>query len=418
MSDPCFKPGLMPFEQAQKALQDAAEQYISKVPRKIRSVPIWEADGNIVASEVISPIAVPGHDNSAMDGYALNLSSDALEQTSFEVVGAAFAGQPFQGELGQGQAIKIMTGAKLPEGANAVEMKENVERASEQQITLQQPARLNANIRRAGEDIELNQTVFVPGHRLSPADVGLLASLGKTEIEVYAPPKVAIFSTGDELKAPGQALSDGDIYESNRYVVITMLRRLGAEVIDLGIIPDDKSAITDAFLRADAEADLVLSSGGVSVGDADYTKEVLDDIGQVGFWKIAMKPGKPLAFGSLPNSLFMGLPGNPVSATVTFYHLAKRVIDVLSHADVQDSVKFSATTTAKIKKRPGRRDFQRGIAYPNEQGQWVVEPLSQQGSGILSSISRANCFIDLPADNAGYQQGEQVMVEMFAAYLK
>lgn len=418
MTDPCYKPGLLPFEQAQIELLEAAKRFVASNPRKVETIDIWDADNRVVGEQVVSPLNVPGHDNSAMDGFALHIDPNEPQQLEFEVIGAAFAGSPFKGEVKAGQAIKIMTGGKLPEGANTVEMKENVELLNDQLIRINKPVKLGSNIRRAGEDIAKDQTVFETGHTLTPADIGLLASLGNTKVNVFETAKVAIFSTGDELKAPGQPLEDGDIYESNRYVVISMLKRLGVEVLDLGIIPDSHEAIKAAFVEADEQADLVLSSGGVSVGEADYTKDVLDEIGEVGFWKIAMKPGKPLAFGSLPNSLFMGLPGNPVSATVTFYHLAKLIVDVLSNKKTDATNRFLATTTSDIRKRPGRRDFQRGIATIDADGQWHVSPLQKQGSGILSSISRANCFIDLPAENGGYNNGESVFIELFETFLK
>ena len=414
MADCCSAPGLMPFEQAKNKL-------LSSVPvvTEVEDVNIENADGRVLATNVTSPLNVPAHNNSAMDGYALrddSLSSSSDNRTEFTLVGAAFAGAPFQGELENGQCIRIMTGAVVPDSANTVVMQENVasiENGEGKVITLTQPTKLNNNIRFAGEDIKEGQEVFSAGYSLKAVDIGLLASLGLPQVKVLRKLKVAVFSTGDELKLPGQALNDGDIYESNSQVLVAMLTRLGVEVIPMGIIPDDLTAIEKAFCEADLAADAVISSGGVSVGEADYTKDVLDKLGKVDFWKVAMKPGKPFAYGNLPNSVFFGLPGNPVSAAVTFHQLALPALSKMSGAEVTKNKRMLAQVTDKVKKKPGRMDFQRGIATVSEQGVLQVSPLSAQGSGILSSISRANCYIVLEQDNAGHEAGEQVHIELF-----
>jgi len=414
MADCCSAPGLMPFEQAKHTLLEA----VNKVT-DVESVNIEDADRRVLAKDITSPLNVPAHNNSAMDGYALRDDSLAQNEagiSDFELIGTAFAGAPFQGELKDGQCIRIMTGAVVPDSANTVVMQENVvniENEVGSTVTLSQAAKLNSNIRLAGEDIKQGQTVFSAGYQLKAVDIGLLASLGLPQVEVLRKLKVAVFSTGDELKLPGQPLTQGDIYESNSQVLVAMLTRLGVDVIPMGIIPDTFEAIKQAFTQADEQADAVISSGGVSVGEADYTKDVLDELGQVDFWKVAMKPGKPFAFGQLPNSFFFGLPGNPVSATVTFHQLAKPALMTMAGSAVNEAPKLQAIVTDKIKKKPGRMDFQRGIAAINEQGQLYVTPLSAQGSGILSSISRANCYIVLAQDNAGHQAGDTVSVELF-----
>lgn len=418
MVDCCSAPGLMPFEQAKNKLL----QSVAKVT-ETECISIEHADKRILCQDITSPIAVPGHNNSAMDGYAIR--DDALDGrsdhlTSFSLVGASFAGKPFDGQLENGQCIRIMTGAVVPQSANAIIMQENVEQIHNDigaTITLSQPAKLNSNIRYAGEDIEKDQVVFQAGHQLKAVDIGLLASLGLPEVSVYRQLKVAVFSTGDELKQPGQTLSDGDIYESNSHVLVAMLQRLGVEVIPMGIIADTYQAINKAFIDADAIADAVISSGGVSVGEADYTKEVLDALGQIDFWKVAMKPGKPFAFGKLPNSVFFGLPGNPVSATVTFHQLALPALAVMAGKRTDRKLKLQAITSTAIKKKPGRMDFQRGIAAINDKGQLQVAALGAQGSGILSSISKANCYIILPQDNAGVAAGNLVEIELFDSVL-
>ncbi len=414
MADCCSAPGLMPFDQAKQTLLDS----VPKIT-ELESVNIEDADTRVLATDISSPLNVPAHNNSAMDGYALrddSLTKSSTNLTEFTLIGTSFAGAPFSGELEQGQCIRIMTGAVVPDSANTVIMQENViniENETGKTITLSQPAKLNSNIRFAGEDIKQGQQVFPAGYKLKAVDIGLLASLGLSRVKVLRKLKVAVFSTGDELKLPGQSLSEGDIYESNSQVLVAMLLRLGVDVIPMGIIPDDLEAIEAAFQNADKAADAVLSSGGVSVGEADYTKDVLDKLGQVDFWKVAMKPGKPFAFGQLPNSVFFGLPGNPVSAAVTFHQLALPALVSMSGAQVQPNKRMPAVLTDKVKKRPGRMDFQRGIVSISDKGQLEVKPLAAQGSGILSSISKANCYIVLGQENAGHSAGETVNVEPF-----
>lgn len=414
MVDSCSTPGLMPFEQAKQNLLSSVSAITD-----VETIKIEDADQRVLALDIVSPINVPGHNNSAMDGYALRDDSlldggAPLEQFTF--VGAAFAGDPFEGELKNGECIRIMTGAVVPDSANSVVMQENVtciENTPGSKVTLSQASKLNSNIRFAGEDIKKEQTVYAAGYQLKAVDIGLLASLGLPQVQVLRKLKVAVFSTGDELKLPGQPLANGDIYESNSQVLVSMLNRLGVEVIAMGIIPDERAAIEQAFNKANELADAVISSGGVSVGEADYTKTVLDKLGKVDFWKVAMKPGKPFAFGHLSNSVFFGLPGNPVSAAVTFHQLALPTLKAMSGTTEEKRPYISVPTTAKIKKRPGRMDFQRGITNVNELGQMQVTPLSAQGSGILSSISKANCYIILDRNNAGHEAGELVSIELF-----
>jgi len=417
MADCCSGPGLIPFEQAKSMLLESVP-----VVTETETVPIREADGRTLANTIVSPLNVPAHDNSAMDGYALRddaLNSGNGAHKTFIMVGTAMAGKPFNGELKDGECIRIMTGAVVPASANSVEMQENVKVDSEDANTihLQQDSKLANHIRRAGEDIQIGQEIFSPGYQIKAVDIGLLASLGLAEVTVFRKLKVAFFSTGDELKQAGEALNTGDIYESNGQVIYSLMTRLGLEVFDLGIIADDKKLIRQAFLKADEMADVVISSGGVSVGDADYTKEVLDEIGDINFWKVAMKPGKPFAFGKLPNSVFYGLPGNPVSATVTCHQLVVPTLNHMSGQSPKDTLLLNAKTTARIKKGPGRIDFQRGLAAMDESGQLIVTPHSSQGSGILSSMSRANCYIVMAAEDGGCDEDSNVKVQMFDALL-
>ena len=410
MSDCCSAPGLLPFE-------DALEKMLSQITpvTQLLSLPISQALNFVLAQDITSPINVPNHDNSAMDGYAFSLASLTQSKT-LTLVGRSMAGAPFQGECQLGECIRIMTGAKMPTCCDSVEMQENVA-VNAERITFLQEKQFGSHVRNAGEDIKLGQQVLQQGHKLSAVDMGILASLGVNEVKVYRKLKVALIATGDELKLPGQVLNSGDIYESNSFVLRAMLEKLHIEVIEFGIIEDDYNAIKAAFVSADKQADAVISSGGVSVGDADYTKTVLDDLGEIGFWKIAMKPGKPFAFGKLPNSVFFGLPGNPVSALVTFHQLALVALTKMQNAQALKRTHLTVKCVSDLRKSPGRLDFQRGVLSVNEQGENVVESTGSQGSGILSSLASANCFIVLPAEQGKVNAGERVTVQLFDQFI-
>jgi molybdopterin molybdotransferase len=322
------------------------------------------------------------------------------------------AGEPFQGECKLGECIRIMTGAKLPACCDTVEMQENCQ-ANDKSITFLEERKFNDNIRFAGEDIAINQDVFSQGKRLSAIDIGVLASLGVPTVEVFRKITAAVLATGDELKSPGETLNEGDIYESNSHALIAMLEKLNVNIINFGIIADDEQAIHDAFVTADQQADVVISSGGVSVGDADYTKLILEQLGEIGFWKIAMKPGKPFAFGKLPNSYFFGLPGNPVSALVTAHQLAVPALLKLQNTQPKKIPLLKVKTATQLNKRSGRMDFQRAILSSNEQGEMIVTSTGSQGSGILTSMSTANCYIVLPSCQGKVAAGELVDVQLF-----
>ena len=412
MSDCCSAPGLLPF---QSALENMLSQ-IKPVTQTL-TLPITQALDYILAQDISSPLNVPNHDNSAMDGYAFSFES-FQETSTLTLIGRSMAGAPFQGECKLGECIRIMTGAKMPRDCDSVEMQENVQ-VDGDYITFPDAERSKAgsHVRRAGEDIQKGQHVLNQGHKLTAIDIGILASLGVSEVQVFRKLKVALIATGDELKLPGQALSSGDIYESNSFVLRGMLEKLHIEVIDFGIIEDDYQAIKAAFVSADQQADAVISSGGVSVGDADYTKTVLDDLGEIGFWKLAMKPGKPFAFGTLPNSIFFGLPGNPVSALVTFHQLAMVALTKMQNAQPLKRTHLQVKCISNLKKSPGRMDFQRGILSVNEQGENVVSSTGAQGSGILSSLANANCFIVLPSEQGRVAVGEMVTVQLFDQFI-
>jgi len=410
MSDCCSAPGLLPFEQA---LSDMLDQ-VTPITDVI-SLPIEQALNFVLAQDIQSPLNVPPHDNSAMDGYAFAIES-LSNSTTMTLAGRSMAGAPYQGECKLGECVRIMTGAKMPADCNSVEMQENVQ-VNDQAITFLKEKSHGSHVRNAGEDIKEGQQVLKKSHRLTTVDIGILASLGVDQVQVYRKLNIALIATGDELKLPGQTLTEGDIFESNSFVLTAMLKKLNVNVIDFGIIEDDYEAIKSAFIKADQQADAVISSGGVSVGEADYTKDVLDEIGEIGFWKIAIKPGKPFAFGKLPNSLFFGLPGNPVSALVTFHQLALLALTKLQNASPLKRTMLKVKTTTELRKSSGRMDFQRGVLSINELGENVVSSTGVQGSGILSSLANANCYIVLPVEQGRVATGETVTVQLFDQFI-
>ncbi len=393
-----------------------ARRRIAQLVRPVaetETVPLREALDRVLAADVASPLDVPPAANSAMDGYALRAADlPADGEAVLEVVGTVLAGHPFAGEVGPGQAVRIMTGAPLPRGADTVVMQEHARREGDR-VAIGPGHRPGQHVRHAGEDIARGSTVLAAGRRLVPADLGVLASLGVAEVTVRRRPRVAFFSTGDELRPVGEPLAEGQIYDSNRYTLHGLLARLGVEVQDLGLIPDDRAAIEDAFARAAAGADAVITSGGVSVGEADFVKETLDRLGQVNFWKIAMKPGKPLAVGRLGSALFFGLPGNPVSVMATFYQFAQPALRALAGEAVTGPLTLRVPAAERLRKRPGRTDFQRGILERDAGGRLVVRGTGAQGSHLLTSMSRANCFIVLPADWGDVEPGTEVEVQPF-----
>ncbi|MEJ2255905.1 MAG: molybdopterin molybdotransferase MoeA [Woeseiaceae bacterium] len=396
---------------------------LSRILAEVRPVsgaemlPVRDALGRVLFADIRSSIDVPSHTNSAMDGYALDGGELAAgEEVRLAVIGTAAAGQPFEGEVARGQCVRIMTGATIPPGTDSVVMQENVTRDGDTAIIRgrQKPGQ---HVRQAGEDIAAGTVALHAGTRLMPAELGLLASLGIGEVSVRRSPRVAFFSTGDELRGVGETLGPGQIYDSNRYTIHGMLTRLGVATCDMGVVRDERKAVEDAFMEAARQADVVITSGGVSVGDADYVTQTLERMGSVGFWKVAMKPGRPLAFGHIEDALFFGLPGNPVSVMATFYQLVQPALQVLSGlAEPVPPVTVTALAAAPLRKKPGRREFQRGVLVRDEDGRLLVHSGSQ-GSGILSSMSNANCFIVLPEDAGHVAAGDEVTVQPFAAFV-
>ncbi|MDH5218207.1 MAG: molybdopterin molybdotransferase MoeA [Gammaproteobacteria bacterium] len=403
-----FDPNSLRMEQAVQRIHDT----ITTVNGSER-IFIRNALGRILDKDVLSPINVPAYRNSAMDGYAIN-SKDlpSSGHTSLKIVARIFAGHPFEGAIRQGECARIMTGAPMPEGTDTVIMQEHVETDGEN-IRIDDIHSAGQNVRQAGEDLAKNGIALAKGTQIKPADMGLIASLGIAEVSVKRRIKVAFFSTGDELCSIGDQLQEGQIFDSNRYTLYGMLQNLGVEVIDMGIIADNKDLIRQAYSDASNCADVVITSGGVSVGEADFVKSLLEELGQVDFWKIAMKPGKPLTFGRLNKSYFFGLPGNPVSAMVTFYQFVKPGLLKLSGRTDYQPTTIRLKCADKLKKAPGRIDFQRGIMFQNENGDWMVRSTGPQGSHILNSMSLANCFIVLPLESNGIAAGEEVDVQVF-----
>ncbi len=402
-----FTAGLIP-------LDDALSQMLGRITplNTSESLPLVQAFGRITARDVVSPLDVPGFDNSAMDGYAVRLS-DIATDAPLMVAGKAFAGQPYHGEWPAGSCIRIMTGAPVPAGCDAVVMQEETEQ-TDAGVRFTAPVKAGQNIRRRGEDIANGAVVFPAGTRLTVAELPVLASLGIPEVEVVRKVRVALFSTGDELQLPGQPLGEGQIYDTNRLAVHLMLEQLGCELLNLGIIRDDPEQLRQTFIKADSEADVVISSGGVSVGEADYTKTILDELGEIGFWKLAIKPGKPFAFGKLSNSWFCGLPGNPVSAALTFYQLVQPLLAKLSGSTCSTQApRLRVRAASRLKKSPGRLDFQRGILQRDANGDLTVSTTGHQGSHIFSSFSQGNCFIVLERERGHVEAGEWVDVEPF-----
>ncbi len=402
--------------QARLPVAEARRRILSEVApvRGSERLALRSALGRVLAQDVVSPFDVPGHTNSAVDGYALAGSDlPAQGETALRVIGTAWAGRAFPGALPPGACVRIMTGAALPAGADTVIMQEHVTPQGET-VRIGTGHRRGQNVRAAGEDLARGAVALARGRRLTPADLGLLASIGQAEVAVHRRVRVAFFSTGDELRSLGEALGPGMIYDSNRYTLYGMLSALGVEILDLGVVRDEREALRAAFREAGAVADAVITSGGVSVGEADYVKETLAALGQVGFWQIAMKPGRPLAFGRLLDGVFFGLPGNPVAVMVTFYQFVQPALQRMMGEDpVGAPPTFEARSVSRFRKQPGRTEFQRAIAEHDSNGELVVRATGAQGSGILRSMSQANCFVVLPEDAGNVEPGMRVAVQPF-----
>ena len=398
-------------------------------PAEIETIPLDQAINRILAEDLLSPIDVPAADNSAMDGFAFIgkcLDTSASEIT-LQLVGTAFAGKPYEGILKAGECLKIMTGAVMPANCDTVIPQELTTKVTETQITFKQDQlKVGDNRRLRGEDLQVSKPAIKAGRLLRPSDLGLAASLGIATLKVKRKLKVAILSSGDELRTLGEPLDIASIYDSNRYGLTGLLNRLNLDIIDCGIVRDDPTALKEAFCAAAAQADVLISSGGVSVGEADFTKQIMQELGDVGFWKIAMRPGRPMAFGILKavagksparKTLFFGLPGNPVAVMVTFYQFVRAALLQLNGANQTDVPLTQAISTEGIRKKPGRTEFQRAILSRGADGKPTVRLTGSQGAGILRSMSEANCFVILAHEQGNVAAGEWVDVALFEGLL-
>lgn len=406
-------------EQGTLTVNNALQNMLSAVSERTGSeqVHLTSAVDRILDKPIVSPINVPSHRNAAVDGYAI-MQADlpaSGEIARLNITGRVVAGHPHKGDLQAGDCIQIMTGGQMPDLADTVIMQEHVEVHGN---TVHIDARHSAgqNVRQAGEDIHSGQTILQAGSKLTPPQIGLIASLGIAEFQVKTPLVVAVFSTGDEVLSIGDAPREGCIYDSNRYSIISALKKIGCSVLDMGVIADEPDKLRNAFELASKSADVIFTSGGVSVGAADYTKQVLSEAGSINFWKVAMKPGRPIAFGNIDDAIFFGLPGNPVAVMVTFYQFALPCLQKmmgLTTPLITPTIK--ARCTQSIRKISGRTEFQRGILSKAADDEWQVSTTGQQGSGILKSMSDANAFIILEHQRSSVKEGEWVQVQPFSA---
>ncbi len=415
-----YDPNSLPVSQAQ--------EFIARLVPRVTAVemkPIRDVLGRVLARDIVSAIDVPAHDNSAMDGFALRGSElQANEPTRLRIVGSGLAGQNFEGEVPAGGCVRITTGAVMPVGLDTVVPQEFTQTEGETLVVPPRVLKAGDNRRLAGEDLARGEPALSAGRLLRPADLGLLASLGQAEVPVFRRLRVAFFSTGDELRSIGEPLDAGCVYDSNRYTIWAMLQRLGVEAIDLGVVRDEPAALAEAFTQAAGSADAVITSGGVSVGEADHTKKIMAELGEVLFWRIAMRPGRPMAIGRIGRngdgsnpSILFGLPGNPVAVMVTFYAFVREALLRMAGAMPEAMPLLRAASTEPIRKKPGRTEYQRGIVTRAPDGQWQVRITGAQGSGILRSMSQANGMVLLRHDQGSINAGEMVDVLPFDSLL-
>ncbi|RIZ53792.1 bifunctional molybdopterin-guanine dinucleotide biosynthesis adaptor protein MobB/molybdopterin molybdotransferase MoeA [Vibrio sp. PID23_8] len=369
---------------------------------------IEDAYGRVLADHVVSPVNVPQYTNSAMDGYAIR--GDDVERESYQVVAEVMAGHAYDQPLDVGQAVKIMTGAPTPINGDTVVMREQASQDGDTVTFNGASIKNGQNVRQAGEDLAIGSDVFTAGTRLASPEMGMIASLGFGEANVFRKLKVAVFSTGDEVQAPGTEQKANSIYDSNRFTIMGMLEKLGCEILDFGILEDNEQLMIEALENASAQADVVMTSGGVSVGDADYIKLALDKLGQIDFWRINMRPGRPLAFGQINNKPFFGLPGNPVAVMVSFINFVEPALRKMQGERGWAPLKVNAIATEPLRSRQGRTEFSRGIYELDETGRLTVRTTGKQGSGILRSMSEANCLIEISPAVDTVKAGESVTI--------
>ncbi|EKP4405254.1 bifunctional molybdopterin-guanine dinucleotide biosynthesis adaptor protein MobB/molybdopterin molybdotransferase MoeA [Vibrio parahaemolyticus] len=375
---------------------------------EIEACKIENAYGRVLAEHIISPVNVPQYTNSAMDGYAIR--SDDVDRDSYQVVAEVMAGHAYDQPLEVGQAVKIMTGAPTPRNGDTVVMREQASQEGDKVTFNGANIKAGQNVRQAGEDLAIGSDVFTVGTRLASPEMGMIASLGFGEANVFRKLKVAVFSTGDEVQAPGTEQKANSIYDSNRFTIMGMLEKLGCEILDFGILEDNEQLMIEALENASAQADVVMTSGGVSVGDADYIKLALDKLGQIDFWRINMRPGRPLAFGQINNKPFFGLPGNPVAVMVSFINFVEPALRKMQGEQGWKPLKVNAIATENLRSRQGRTEFSRGIYELDNTGRLTVRTTGKQGSGILRSMSEANCLIEISPAIDTVKAGESVTI--------
>ncbi|HHE1263949.1 TPA: bifunctional molybdopterin-guanine dinucleotide biosynthesis adaptor protein MobB/molybdopterin molybdotransferase MoeA [Vibrio parahaemolyticus] len=375
---------------------------------EIEACKIENAYGRVLAEHIISPVNVPQYTNSAMDGYAIR--SDDVDRDSYQVVAEVMAGHAYDQPLEVGQAVNIMTGAPTPLNGNTVVMREQASQEGDKVTFNGANIKAGQNVRQAGEDLAIGSDVFTAGTRLASPEMGMIASLGFGEANVFRKLKVAVFSTGDEVQAPGTEQKANSIYDSNRFTIMGMLEKLGCEILDFGILEDNEQLMIEALENASAQADVVITSGGVSVGDADYIKLALDKLGQIDFWRINMRPGRPLAFGQINNKPFFGLPGNPVAVMVSFINFVEPALRKMQGEQGWKPLKVNAIATENLRSRQGRTEFSRGIYELDDTGRLTVRTTGKQGSGILRSMSEANCLIEISPAIDTVKAGESVTI--------
>ncbi len=375
---------------------------------EIEACKIENAYGRVLAEDIISPVNVPQYTNSAMDGYAIR--SDDVDRDSYQVVAEVMAGHAYDQPLQVGQAVKIMTGAPTPRNGDTVVMREQASQEGDKVTFNGAHIKAGQNVRQAGEDLAIGSDVFTAGTRLASPEMGMIASLGFGEANVFRKLKVAVFSTGDEVQAPGTEQKANSIYDSNRFTIMGMLEKLGCEILDFGILEDNEQLMIEALENASAQADVVMTSGGVSVGDADYIKLALDKLGQIDFWRINMRPGRPLAFGQINNKPFFGLPGNPVAVMVSFINFVEPALRKMQGEQGWKPLKVNAIATENLRSRQGRTEFSRGIYELDDTGRLTVRTTGKQGSGILRSMSEANCLIEISPAIDTVKAGESVTI--------
>ena len=415
--DDIAEPELLPVSVARERLFNALDR-----PGRTETIALDAALGRVLADNVESPMNVPAQTNSAMDGFAIARDSIPAEgETRLALKGTAWAGQPFDGSIVSGEAVRIFTGAIMPDGADTVVIQEHVQ-ATDTHVDIDSDVVAGKNVRQAGEDVALGQEVLPAGQKLQAADVGVLASLGIKHIQVFCRLKVAYFTTGDELHSlaehtAGDELPPGMLFDSNRHTLACLLQSIGVETIDLGIVRDNEQDTRTALNRAAELADVVITSGGVSAGEADFVTRVFHDLAAVSFWKLAMRPGRPLAFGTVGKAAFFGLPGNPVAVMVTYLQFVKPALNYLSGMNDVEPLTLPAVSESTLRKSPGRVEYQRGIMRVDESGTLVVKSTGKQGAGRLSSMSRANCLIVIDTDTDGVNAGDTVSVQPFHGLL-